>query len=109
MTVSFVPREKNTHADKLGRTQMFMSIPTTTYNEIVNKVCAYDNIQKQKAEAMRKEQARIAKELAEQRRVEEQKMQEMGLWDRVVNVIKDFFKVKEPIPVKVETRSELNY
>ena len=37
------------------------------------------------------------------------KMQEMSLWDRVVNVIEDFFKVKEPIPVKVETRSELNY
>jgi hypothetical protein len=76
---------------------------------IFKTCCAYDNIQKQKAEAMRREQARIAKELAEQRRVEEQKMQEMSLWDRVVNVIKDFFKVKEPIPVKVETRSELNY
>ena len=114
VTVSFVPREKNTHADKLGRTQMFMSIPTATYNEIVTKVCAYDNIQKQKAEAKRREaefkaeQARIAKEQAEQRRMKEQRMQEMSLWDRIVSALKAFFKVKEPIPVKVETRSELN-
>ena len=38
---------------------MFMSIPTATYNEIVTKVCAYDNIQKQKAEAKRREEELI--------------------------------------------------
>lgn len=31
-----------------------------------------------------------------------------GEYDRIVSALKDFFKVKEPIPVKVETRSELN-
>ena len=39
VTVSFVPREKNTHADKLGRTQMFMSIPTATFNDNELWVC----------------------------------------------------------------------
>lgn len=71
VTVSFVPREKNTHADKLGRTQMFMSIPTATYNEIVNKVCAYDNIQKQKSEAIYIEEEHKA-EQAELYRSEEE-------------------------------------
>lgn len=49
VTVSFVPREKNTRADKLGRTQMFMRVPTEIYKEIVTKVSAYDNIQNQNA------------------------------------------------------------
>lgn len=75
---------------------------TKQLTNALSRLCAYDNIQKQKAEAMRREEAfkveqdHIAKE------------QEMSLWDRVVSAIMDFFKVKEPIPVKVETRSELN-
>ena len=63
---------------------------------------------KRREKALKAEQARIAKEQAEQRRMEEQRMQKMSLWDRVISALKDFFKVKEPIPVKVETRSELN-
>lgn len=44
VTVSFVPREENTQADKLGRTRMFMCLPMSTYNEIVTKVRAYENV-----------------------------------------------------------------
>lgn len=113
VTVTFIPREKNTRADKLGRSRMFMSIPTRTYNEIVNKVCAYDNIQKQKAEEKRREeklkaeQARIEKEQAEQRETEEQKKRETSLWNRVVSFFMDTFKEKKLIPVKDEAGRSL--
>ena len=34
VTVSYIPREKNRRADKLGRTRAILDIPISTYNEL---------------------------------------------------------------------------
>lgn len=86
VSVSFVPREKNTYADMLGRKQMFMSIPTDTYNDIVAKVRAYDKIQKQKTEA------RCIEELKE-----EPKIKKMSMCEKVITICKKMFKIKKPL------------
>lgn len=45
VTVSYIPREHNTKADRLGRTRVYLSLPVDTYNEIVDKISAYDRSQ----------------------------------------------------------------
>lgn len=112
VVVSFVPREQNTRADKLGRSQVFLSLPATTYNDIVSKISAFDSIQKQKAEKKREEERLKAEQLCLEKenmeqRMEKQQMQTIKLWDRIKRAIKDIFNIREPIPIKVET-TELN-
>lgn len=76
VTVSHISREYNKEADKLGRQITLLRMPTVTYNTVVSKCAAYDNLQKQKAEAKLREkneaeqQARI---LEEKQQPEEQK------------------------------------
>lgn len=44
VTVSYIPRKENTIADRLGRKQIMLCIPSATYNDIVNKCKAYEKL-----------------------------------------------------------------
>ena len=45
--VSYIPREMNRRADKLGRTRMLLDLPINVYNEIVNKISRVQELEKQ--------------------------------------------------------------
>lgn len=44
--VSYVPRERNTKADKLGRKRMLLDMPATTYNKIVKKLAMIKDLER---------------------------------------------------------------
>lgn len=46
VSVSYIPRERNTEADKLGREKMYLCLATDVYNSIVSKCNDYDNLKR---------------------------------------------------------------
>ncbi len=46
VTVSYIPREKNRRADKLGRTRAILDIPISTYNEPVGYKKRIDELER---------------------------------------------------------------
>ncbi|WP_044937821.1 hypothetical protein [Pseudobutyrivibrio sp. LB2011] len=68
VTVQFVPREKNTTADAIGRTHMCLKIPIDKYSDIKNKYDMYDRLVKHKdhLESQLKTEETTVAELKEQ-------------------------------------------
>ena len=62
VSVSFVPRERNKMADKLGREKMFLCLNKDVYNSIVVKSSGYDKLNS-KYEKVVLEKQRVEKEL----------------------------------------------
>jgi hypothetical protein len=101
VTVSFIPREKNTMADKLGRTRMIINIPTAEYLGIVAKCNSYEQLQGDKVRIeLEKRAALEAKNLAENRvkdleiQLEQYKIldEKRGFIPRWFSKLKNFFK-----------------
>ena len=86
--VTYIPREKNTRADKLVKSYTYLGMPTHTYNEITAKLRAYDRIQAQAAEQKLRE-----KQQKEQIKEQEQP-QEKSIFGRVVSFFRNMFAVE---------------
>jgi hypothetical protein len=56
--VSYVPREFNTTADKLGRTRMLLDVPINKYNEVVKKMGKIKDLEK-KVKELEKERVAV--------------------------------------------------
>lgn len=81
VSVSYIQRERNTEADKLGRDKMYLCLATDVYNSIVSKCDSYDNL-KHKYELEVIERKRIEDEI-EQIKKEKQNT----LWNRFIKWI----------------------
>jgi hypothetical protein len=75
VTVSFIPREKNTKADKLGRTRMIINVPTEEYSKIVNKCNDYDRLMEENVKVERDKCVAIEEKLNAERIIRKQEEQ----------------------------------
>ena len=83
VSVSFVPRERNTMADQLGREKMFLCLSTDVYNSIVDKSNSY-NVLKGQFERIALEKKCLEEELEAERNI--------TIWNKLLGWCKGVFK-----------------